>query len=84
MTQNAALGVLDDSVESNLYDPPLRLLKALAAGTVTFTLHGDDTATAGKKITLTLALGDTLREYAIRKIWATGTTIAVANLVGCR
>lgn len=77
-----ALGTLDDTAESNLYDPPLRLLVCRASGNVTVTLHGDDTTDATKQITFPVSTGDVFGVFAIRKIWLTGTTVSVSNLSG--
>lgn len=82
LMHKTALGVLDDLPESNLYNTPVRYLRAAAAGNVCFTLHGDDTADGAKKVTLPMIIGQEFGVFAIRKIWATGTTIAVGNLLG--
>ena len=84
LTQNVALGVLDDTAESNLYEPPLRYLRTTGTGNVTVTLYADDTADATKNVLIPVVAGQELGVFAIRKIWATGTTVPVASLVGHR
>jgi hypothetical protein len=81
-----AIGAFDDVAESNLYDPPIMVLVALAAGNIVVTLDGDDTADASKKQTLAVLSGwaNKVTGIAIRKIWATNTTVSAANTQGFR
>ena len=53
-------------------------------GVLVITLHADDTADVAKRVTIPVVAGQELGFLAIRKIFATGTTIDVSNLVAAR
>lgn len=66
---------LDDVAESaNTFTAPVFIVECLTPGNLTFTLWDDDTANAALKRTRAMVAGQIVSTYAMRKVWATGTT----------
>lgn len=65
----------NNAAQGSFFDPPLRGILCTGAGTIIFTLDGDDETVAGNKVTKTMAVGDESTIYAIRKVFvASGGT----------
>lgn len=82
VTKKMSINKSDTPSASTRYTPPLRVLRALVAGTVVFCLAEDDDGDVTKKVSVTMAAGDTLTYYAIRHIYSTGTTFENSELEG--
>ena len=59
--------------DSTTYDPPIRLLRCTASGTVVFVLDGD-TDDASHRVSRAMLAGDEIDTLAIAKVRATGTS----------
>jgi hypothetical protein len=59
--------------DSNAYDPPIRLLRCTAPGTVVFVLDGD-TDGAGTRVSRAMVAGDEISTLAIKLVRSTGTS----------
>ena len=66
------LGALTPS-DSTTYDPPIRLLRCTAPGTVVFVLDGD-TDGVTTRVSRTMVAGDEISTLAIKLVRATGTS----------
>jgi hypothetical protein len=79
---NAAMGTIDDVAANNNYAPPLRAVMITASGNLVVTLDGDDVNDATKKLTIPMLANTWETRFAIKKIWAAGST--TTGLIGAR
>lgn len=56
------------------FTPALRGIRASGAGNVVVTLNGDSLTDAAKKVTIALSANTLVTDYAIAKVWNSGTT----------